>query len=44
MSAPLMNAPSGSCLLPSGNWCWPISPTSYGQPCTCPNGQVGIGR
>ncbi|MEW9920043.1 hypothetical protein AB2B41_10535 [Marimonas sp. MJW-29] len=29
-------APPGSCMLPSGEWCWPIAPLTYGDPCECP--------
>ncbi len=44
MSGPLAQAPAGSCLLPSGEWCWPVSPSRYGQPCSCPDGRRGVGR
>ena len=40
----LANAPAGSCLKRDGSWCWPVSPTSYGQPCTCPDGSRGVGQ
>lgn len=30
------DAPRGACLLPSGEWCWPIAPLTYGDPCECP--------
>ncbi|WP_432817255.1 hypothetical protein [Sulfitobacter sp. JB4-11] len=27
--------PAGACMLPTGEWCWPIAPLSYGDPCEC---------
>lgn len=30
------DVPPGACLLDSGEWCWPIAPLTYGDPCTCP--------
>ena len=40
--------PQGACEIPGGRWCWPIQPTTYGQPCECTtaDGQVvgGITR
>lgn len=34
--------PEGACLLPTGEWCWPIATTPFGAPCTCPDGRVGV--
>jgi len=28
-------APQGSCLLPGGKWCWPLTPVAFGEMCTC---------
>ena len=44
MSARAQSAPSGSCALPDGSWCWPVAPTSYGQRCFCPDGRAGVGQ
>lgn len=29
------DAPAGACLIPSGDWCWPIAPLKYGDYCEC---------
>ena len=28
-------APAGACLIPTGEWCWPIAPLTYGDYCEC---------
>lgn len=43
-AAQAQNAPRGSCLLPDRSWCWPVSPTSYGRRCFCPDGRAGVGQ
>lgn len=41
-AANAQTAQPGSCLLPSGEWCWPLVPATYGDPCQCqtPDGPV----
>ena len=29
------DAPAGACMIPSGDWCWPIAPLTYGDLCEC---------
>ena len=29
------DAPAGACLIPTGEWCWPIAPLTYGDYCEC---------
>jgi hypothetical protein len=36
------DAPAGSCMVPSGEWCWPIAPLTYGDPCECPTPDGGF--
>lgn len=38
LAAPIwaQTAPVGSCLLSGGEWCWPTTPTVFGEPCQCP--------
>ncbi len=40
--AAAQQAPQGSCLLPSGQWCWPLTTVNYGAVCSCttPQGPV----
>lgn len=48
LGASAQTIPEGACEISGGRWCWPIEPTTYGQPCECTtaDGQVvgGITR
>ena len=39
VGAAAQQAPQGSCLLPNGQWCWPLTPVAYGAICACTTAQ-----